>query len=134
MDASTIATSDEGVHTPDDPASYPDFDPAQIEDLASVLPAPQILSLAQSCRESVEAILAQIGVAAQAEDFTTIKEQAHDLKSASGSFGARRLQHLAEVVEYACIHGEQPDMAGYISAMQESFAVAWRAIETHLAA
>lgn len=134
MDVTTIAMSDEGVHAPADPASHPDFDPAQIEDLASVLSTPQILSLAKSCRESVEAILAQIGTAAHAEDFTTIKEQAHDLKSASGSFGARRLQHLAETLEHACARGEHPDMAVYIPAMQETFAVAWRGMESHLAA
>ena len=113
---------------------HPDFDTAQIEDLASVLPVEQILALAQSCRETVDAILEQIGEAAGAEDFTTIKEQAHDLKSAAGSFGALRLQHIAEALEHACTRGERPDMSDILPAMRESAAAAWCGLEAHLAA
>ncbi len=40
-------------------------------------------------------------------DITTLGEEAHALKSSSGTFGARRLQHIAAEIERACALGAE---------------------------
>jgi HPt (histidine-containing phosphotransfer) domain-containing protein len=130
MDAQLDWGSDESV----DPSTQPHFDPSQLQDLASVLPAAQVASLAHSYREAVAAILAALGEAAAASDFSALGEQAHDLKGVSGNFGARRLQYLAEALEHACAGGKPGDLGGTLAQMEASSAAAWRAIEAHLAA
>ncbi len=116
---------------------FPDFEPHQLQDLAQVLPAAQVGALADSYHAAVEVCLGQLNAAAAAMDRGVMREQAHDLKGVAGNFGARRMQHMAELLEAACSDdvAAMPgaaDVQALVAAMHRSAAVAWRAIRAHL--
>jgi len=110
----------------------PDFEAGPLDELAQVLPAATVLELATSFYESVTSCLAQLAAAARNHDWSTIKEQAHDLKGISGTFGALRLQQLAAELEHA-IGMSSAQAAVTLQEMRETFAVAKKEIEGMLA-
>ena len=112
-------------------SASPDFDPAQLADLASVLPTPVVRDLAASFRSMVEALLA--AVAETEGDAAGLREQAHDLKSTAGSFGARHLQDMAEALEHASARGEPVDLKPLLAQMHESASAAFAALDVALA-
>ena len=111
----------------------PDFETAPVDELIQVLPMTNVLVLASSFYESAIACLSQLDTAARRCDWTTVKEQAHDLKGISGTFGALRLQQLAEELEHE-IGMSSSHACTMLQEMRETFAVARREIEGLLAA
>ena len=112
-----------------DIADHPDLEMAQLEDLAQLLPSAQVLALAQSYYASASDMLAQLDDAAAALNWTELYELAHDLKGTSGSFGACRLQYLAEVLERCCTEQMGEAVPVVLVAMRRSLAAAWAAME-----
>ena len=115
-------------------ADVPDLDPAQLEDLAQVLKPDQVLTLAQSYCAATADLLATLDRAAADADWAQLRELAHDLKGTSGSFGACRLQHLAEALEDCCVEEQGAEASACVAAMHRALAGARSAIETQLAA
>ncbi|HTW33169.1 MAG TPA: Hpt domain-containing protein [Rhizomicrobium sp.] len=109
----------------------PDFEAGPLEELAQVLPAATVLELAASFYESVASCLAQLDAAAKASDWSLIKDQAHDLKGISGTFGASRLQQLAAELEHA-IGMSSAQAAVTLREMYETFAAARKEIDAML--
>lgn len=115
----------------------PDFAPDQLLDLAQVLPAAQVGALANSYHAAVEACLDQLDAAAAAMDGATLREQAHDLKSVAGNFGAHRLQHMAGTLEAAyaesaAVAPQAADIRALVAAMHDAASAAWISIRQHL--
>ena len=78
----------------------PDFESGPLDELTRVLPATVVRELSASFYESVASCFAKLDAAAIDNDWTAIKEQAHDLKGISGTFGAKRLQQLSDELEH----------------------------------
>ncbi|MBV9509877.1 MAG: response regulator [Caulobacteraceae bacterium] len=79
----------------------PDLDESHLEGLARLLPAARFADMLDIYRENTRQCLERIEFLAVDEDLAAIAAEAHDLKSTSGTFGARRLQRLAEQLEIA---------------------------------
>ena len=94
---------------------WPDFEPGPLDELAEALPAANVLALARSFYSAVCACLDALETAGRESDWATIKEQAHDLKGVSGTFGASRLRQLAEQLE----HTQEPSAAFVASMLQD---------------
>jgi HPt (histidine-containing phosphotransfer) domain-containing protein len=109
----------------------PDFGAGPLEELMQVLPEATVLELAASFYESVASCLAKLDDAVKAHDWSTIKEQSHDLKGISGTFGALRLAQLAAELEHA-IGMASAQAAVTLREMHETFAVARKEIDTML--
>src|SRR5208282_3895675 len=82
-----------------------DIDFAQLEDLATVLPAAAMRELMASFDASFKAAHGKLNAAAAIPDLEAAGCEAHDLKSITGNFGLRRLQHIAQQIEGACALG-----------------------------
>lgn len=119
---------------PQDIADCPDLDPVQLAELGQVLAPDQVLTLVQSYYASTADLLATLDRAAADADWAQLRELAHDLKGTSGSFGACRLQHLAEALEQCCARQQGEEACALVAAMHQALAGAWSAIETQLAA
>lgn len=111
-------------------AAIPDFDPAQIHDFASVLPAEAVRDLVVSFRANILSLLSALDVA---EDLHALREVAHDLKGTSGSFGALKLSALAEHLEHQCGGGSIAETSMLISEMGRAATAALAALETEVA-
>jgi len=110
----------------------PDFESGPLDELTHVLPATTVRELASSFYDSVTHCLAQLDAAASAHDWSIIKEQAHDLKGISGTFGAKRMQQLAAELEHA-IGMSCAQAAVLLREMHDTFAAARKEIDTSIA-
>jgi HPt (histidine-containing phosphotransfer) domain-containing protein len=122
------------MHKDDEPSGAPDFEVGPLEELAQVLAASNVLILAQSYHSSVALCLDQLEAAERAKDWATIKEQAHDLKGIAGTFGARRLQELADQLEHLSAEQDSDRIAPMLEDMRRTSQTAQNAIEKLLAA
>jgi|HubBroStandDraft_5_1064220.scaffolds.fasta_scaffold604098_2 HPt (histidine-containing phosphotransfer) domain-containing protein len=122
------------MHKDDESSDTPDFEVGPLEELAQVLAASNVLILAQSYHSSVALCLDQLEIAERAKDWATIKEQAHDLKGIAGTFGARRLQELADQLEHLSAEQDSDRIAPMLEDMRRTSQTAQNAIEKLLAA
>lgn len=102
-------------------ADEPDIDRAQIDDLANVLPAEAMRALMESFHASFKAAHEKLLEATACRDLAAAACEAHDLKSITGNFGLRRLQHLAARIE----HASRTDNAAEVILLVPDIAVAW---------
>ncbi|MBV9511462.1 MAG: response regulator, partial [Caulobacteraceae bacterium] len=79
----------------------PDLDDTHLEGLARLLPAARFADMLDVYRQNTRQCLERIEFLAVDQDLPAIAAEAHDLKSTSGTFGARRLQRLGEQLEIA---------------------------------
>jgi HPt (histidine-containing phosphotransfer) domain-containing protein len=107
----------------------PDFEVGPLQELARVLAASNVLILAQSYHASVSACLDQLEAAERDGDWSTIREQAHDLKGVAGTFGALRLQELAGQLEVMADEENAQSIAPILDAMRRTSETAKAAIE-----
>lgn len=110
----------------------PDFDAAQIHDYAAVMPVSALKELAVSFRSSVSELIDQLTHTTRHLDPDRLAAHAHDLKGVSGSFGARRLQNLAEQLEKCCRESLLTGVAPILAAMPEAALHAFSSLETEL--
>jgi HPt (histidine-containing phosphotransfer) domain-containing protein len=85
-----------------------------LDKLASIMPRDKLVMIATSYLNSVIARVGRISAMAAVDDLVGLARETHDLKSTSGSFGARRLQALAAKLETAC-HDNDPVAARVIA-------------------
>jgi hypothetical protein len=88
--------------------------------LETIMPRDRLVTLATSYLNGVIARGGRISAFAVGRDLVGLGREAHDLKSTSGSFGARRLQALGERLETACRDGNLAatgELAGAIAAV-----------------
>jgi HPt (histidine-containing phosphotransfer) domain-containing protein len=70
--------------------------------LASIMPHDKLVMLASSYLSGLLARGIRIDALMETGDLVMLGREGHDLKSTSGSFGARRLQSLGETLETVC--------------------------------
>jgi HPt (histidine-containing phosphotransfer) domain-containing protein len=70
--------------------------------LASIMPHDKLVMLASSYLSGLVARGLRIDALIETCDLVMLGREGHDLKSTSGSFGARRLQSLGETLETVC--------------------------------
>jgi signal transduction histidine kinase/CheY-like chemotaxis protein/HPt (histidine-containing phosphotransfer) domain-containing protein len=102
----------------------PDLEQYQLDQLVEAVPAKELRELITSFGQSIEQGFDQLSAAAAAGDLATAGWQAHDLKSMSGNFGARRLQLLAQRLEGACRAGNSAEIAGLLPELRRSWTIA----------
>jgi two-component system sensor histidine kinase/response regulator len=73
-----------------------------LDKLESIMPRDRLIVIASSFLNGVIARADRIAMLAGDHNFERLGREAHDLKSTSGSFGARRLQYFSEQLEAAC--------------------------------
>jgi two-component system sensor histidine kinase/response regulator len=73
-----------------------------LDKLESIMPWDRLIVIASSFLNGVIARVDRIATLAADHNFERLGREAHDLKSTSGSFGARRLQYFSEQLEAAC--------------------------------
>ena len=66
-------------------------------------------------------------------DLAAMAAEAHDLKSTSGNFGARRVQFLAERLEDACKADDTATVAALTLAIRDASTAAWSIIRDRMA-
>jgi HPt (histidine-containing phosphotransfer) domain-containing protein len=70
--------------------------------LASIMSHERMITLISSYLNGLLARAGRIAALSAGGELRLLAREAHDLKSTSGSFGARRLQYLGETLEAAC--------------------------------
>jgi HPt (histidine-containing phosphotransfer) domain-containing protein len=111
----------------------PDFESGPLDELTRVLPATVVRELSASFYESVASCFAKLDAAAIDNDWTAIKEQAHDLKGISGTFGAKRLQQLSAELEHMDYDQDSARVPALLEAAKRTYASAKTAIDKALA-
>jgi HPt (histidine-containing phosphotransfer) domain-containing protein len=111
----------------------PDFESGPLDELAQVLPATTVRELTTSYYESVASCFAKLDAAAIEKDWSEIKEQAHDLKGISGTFGAKRLQQMSDELEHMDFDKDSARVPAMLETMKQTSATANAAIEKSLA-
>jgi HPt (histidine-containing phosphotransfer) domain-containing protein len=101
-----------------------DLDTSQLDDLAQALPAKALQALLASFHESFEIAYEQLKSATALRDLGAAGGEAHDLKSITGNFGMRRLQHLAERIEHACKGGDADTVVRLVPEVAAAWATA----------
>jgi HPt (histidine-containing phosphotransfer) domain-containing protein len=111
-----------------------DFEAGPLQELMDVLPASGVAVLAQSYHASVALCFEKFDAAVPQRDWTTVSEQAHDLKGISGTFGAMRLQHIAADLEHLSFEHDFARVPAMLEAMKRAAAAAKAAIDKLVAA
>jgi PAS domain S-box-containing protein len=87
----------------------PVLDDAVINELESVLSPEALTSLIQENTEDARDRISRIFQAIKEEDLPTLRDEARNLKSALGNFGALRASNAAAAFEVACKEGRRED-------------------------
>jgi signal transduction histidine kinase/CheY-like chemotaxis protein len=85
-----------------EPAYLLDVDETKLDALARILPQDRLLKIIDTFMDDTQGRLDHIDLLLETMDFPNTAREAHDLKSASGGFGAQRVQALAAQLERAC--------------------------------
>lgn len=108
----------------EDAASNADIEFEQLRELAAVIPAAQMRELMASFDHSFIAAHEKLVAAAAQGDLEAAGCEAHDLKSITGNFGLRRLQHIAERIEAACKTRNEPEAVRLVPEIAQAWIVA----------
>jgi signal transduction histidine kinase/CheY-like chemotaxis protein len=79
-----------------------EIDETKLDSLARILPPDRLMKIIDTFLDDSQGRLDHIEALLETMDFPSTAREAHDLKSASGTFGAQRVQALAEQLERAC--------------------------------
>ncbi len=109
-------------------ADLVDVEIGQLDGLRSLLSAVRFAEMVETYLQGAREGWEQIELLALGGDLKGVAGQAHDLKSTSGSFGARRLQHLAEELETAAKAGDRAAVSRLLPRIHEASQVAWALI------
>jgi HPt (histidine-containing phosphotransfer) domain-containing protein len=105
------------------------LDQAILQELIESLDADTVAALVESFVAESRARLDRVMSQATVPDLTEVGRDAHTLKSAAGSFGARTLQAHAEALENACREGAADRVKHLIAELPPCAAEAFAALE-----
>ncbi|HET6224277.1 MAG TPA: response regulator [Dongiaceae bacterium] len=108
--------------------NLPDVDVSHLDGLARLLPAARFIEMLGAYLERARHGLERIEFLILDGDLKGVAALAHDLKSTSGSFGARRLQYLAEALETAARAGDAATASRLLSPTCDAANAAWEII------
>jgi len=91
---------------PDEAQSVAEIDEAALQRLVAET-GPEVLpAIIRVFLDELQSRLKYIAEAARGADYSTLRDQAHVLKSSAGTFGAVELQQLARALDEACVQGD----------------------------
>jgi PAS domain S-box-containing protein len=102
----------------DDTADRPVLDGKHLDGLEAILPSDRLASMIADYVRNATVVLAELAQLAAADDRAGLRQLAHNLKSTSGNFGARRLQALAEDLHAACVSDDTSECRLLVPAIQ----------------
>jgi HPt (histidine-containing phosphotransfer) domain-containing protein len=110
------------------PAQLMDIDEAKLDSLARILPAERLHKIIDSYLSDTRDRLDHMAVLLETMDFPTTAREAHDLKAASGTFGAQRVQALAAQLERACQCCDDAEAPRLVDEIRRASAIAIDAV------
>jgi signal transduction histidine kinase/CheY-like chemotaxis protein/HPt (histidine-containing phosphotransfer) domain-containing protein len=105
-----------------------ELDEEKLDALAKVLPPDRYNAMLLAYLSNTRGTLQRIEAAAEKLDFDTIRHEAHDLKSNSGTFGAMRVCALSEQLERACQCSDDAEVPRLVDGLHTASQAAWLAI------
>jgi PAS domain S-box-containing protein len=106
IDRFAMPNPPEAAPEPDAVEAFPVVDLAATEDLVAALPAARFHALLRRSLSGMEGQMEKFARLDPIADVAEIGREAHKLVSSAGTFGARRVQHLAGDLEQACLAGD----------------------------
>lgn len=114
------------------PIQNPDVDEAKLDALAEILSSSRLNAMLASYLSDVEQRLERLNSLAADLNFSVLAREAHDLKGTSGTFGAFRVQQLAEQLERACQSGDDAEAPRILAAIHAASKAACRVIAARM--
>jgi signal transduction histidine kinase/CheY-like chemotaxis protein len=111
-----------------------EFDDNALDGLARLMPAERFQALLDIYLKAARERADRMDALAAAGDLPSLARESHDLKSTSGAFGARRLQHLGERLETASKAGDATATEALMAEVRTASASALSYLERRLAA
>jgi len=102
------------------PGDPPVLDESVFDGLSRMLPPARLRPIVETYLDGADSRLSRIEAAARVRDWVELEHEAHDLKSTSGSFGARRLQSLAEQLQTAGKANDHAALTPLIDAIRDA--------------
>jgi len=102
----------------------PDVDEAKLDALAEILSSARLNAMLASYLSHAEQRLERMDSLVADMNFDALKGEAHDLKGISGTFGAARVQQLAEQLERACQSADDAEAPRLLVEIHAASAVA----------
>jgi len=111
------------------PTRLTDVDLTKLDSLARVLPPERLMKIIDSYLDDTRGRLDHIDALLETMDFPSTAREAHDLKAASGSFGAHRVQALAAQLERACQCSDDAEAPRLVQEIRRASLVAAEAVD-----
>jgi HPt (histidine-containing phosphotransfer) domain-containing protein len=108
------------------------LDEPHLDHLARLMPEPGFNDLLTEYLDGARDQLRRIQLSSASGDFAGLARDAHDLKSISGNFGARRLQRLAERLEAASKAADGPVTERVVGEINAVCDETWAALRRYL--
>lgn len=105
-------------------AVSPDVDEAKLDALAEILSSARLNAMLASYLSHAEQRLERMDSLVADMNFDALAGEAHDLKGISGTFGAARVQQLAEQLERACQSADDAEAPRLLAEIHAASAVA----------
>ncbi|MGA0599248.1 response regulator [Caulobacter sp. KR2-114] len=102
-----------------------DLEHSYLDGLGSILPAAKFVHMLEVYLVGARERLEQIEILTLDGNAKGVAREAHDLKSTSGAFGARRLQYLAEGLEAAARGGDLASVRAILPQARQAAEKAW---------
>ena len=113
-------------------STVPVLDEAHFESLRSLLPGDAFAALVEEFLQGTDERTGRVVEIGASPDLAALRQEAHDLVSTAGNFGARRVEHLARALEAACDAGDRDAIATLIAGLQVQSGEALRIIRAQL--
>jgi PAS domain S-box-containing protein len=110
----------------------PVLDEAHFDSLRSLLPGAAFTELVEEFLQTTADRTGDIQRIGATEDLAALRQEAHDLVSTAGNFGARRVEHLARTLETACDTSDRSAIATLIAGLGDEADAARRLIRARL--
>ena len=115
-----------------DPTGGPVLDESHFDGLGRLLPDGLLADLVEEFIDGTLERLQLIDRFGSAGELPQLRQQAHDIVSTAGNFGARRLEHLARALEASCEAGDRAAVARLTAALQQAAGTTFDAIRARL--
>lgn len=110
----------------------PDLNETVFNRLARAVPAPAFRSVLASHALTLPTQLMHLQAAGDADDFSALSRQAHDLAGFWGTVGADRVTELARRLRVASEHEDSAEVSWLVPSIVTAVSAAWSAITERL--
>jgi two-component system sensor histidine kinase/response regulator len=112
----------------------PVLDTGHLDLLEKMMTPAQFAAILRRCLDGDADRLARIEALGRSGDLVQLGHEVHNLKGVYGNLGARRIQHLAEIVERAALEGDLPRARTFIGRLPVVFEATRTVMQARLVA